>query len=117
VLPGAGDKIADELETLVLHFPSLGREFSLKKDPQILTRQVFKSYSPRILAGRRIEFMCHCRREKLRNLLAILPLDDLEDILENGPFPVESRCFHCNTPYEFSREEIQQLYGMRFPNN
>jgi len=117
VMPGAGDKIADELETLVVKFPSLGREFSLDKDPETLSRQVFKSYSPRILAGRRIEFMCHCRREKLRNLLAMLPLDDLENILENGPFPVESRCFHCNTPYEFSREEIQQLYGMRFPNN
>lgn len=117
VMPGAGDKITGELESLVLNFPSLGRKFSINEDPEAFTWQMFKSYSPRVLAGRRIEFMCHCRRKKLRNLLAMLPLEDLEDILENGPFPVESRCFHCNTRYEFSREEIQQIYGMRFPNN
>ena len=40
-----------------------------------------------------------------------------EDILENGPFPVESRCHHCNTTYVFNRKEIRKIYGKRFPNN
>ena len=54
---------------------------------------------------------------KVRNLLTILPVDDLKDILENGPFPVESRCHHCSTSYFFSRQEIQKIYGVRYPNN
>ena len=61
--------------------------------------------------------MCHCKRERVRNLLAMLPVDELEDMRDNGPFPIETTCRHCNTPYDFSRREIREIYGMRYPNN
>ena len=61
--------------------------------------------------------MCHCGRERLYGLLTMLPVDDLKDLRDNGPFPVEMRCHNCNTPYEFSREEIEEIYGSRYPNN
>ncbi len=116
-MPGAADDITAGLESLVLNFPSLGKEFSAGSDPEALIRDMFQSYSPKMLANRRIEFMCHCNKEKVRNLLTMLPVEELKDILENGPFPVESRCHHCSTPYLFSREEIQKIYGVRYPDN
>lgn len=116
-MPGAVDDITAGLESLVLNFPSLGKEFSAGSDPEALIREMFQSYSPKMLANRRIEFMCHCNKEKVRNLLTMLPVEDLRDILEKGPFPVESRCHHCSTSYLFSREEIQKIYGVRYPNN
>jgi redox-regulated HSP33 family molecular chaperone len=47
----------------------------------------------------------------------MLPIDDLRDILDTGPFPFESRCHNCNTLYTFDRNEIRQLCGLRFPDN
>ena len=116
-MPGAGEKIITELEDLVANFPSLGEVFSGDSGPEKLTSDVFGPYTPKILANRRIEFMCHCGKERVRNLLTMLPIEDLKDILENGPFPVESRCHHCNTTYLFSQTDIQKIYGTRFPNN
>ena len=74
---------------------------------------MFKKYSPRFLANQRIEFMCHCSPERMRQVLGTLPVDELNDIRDNSPFPLEMRCHYCNTPYDFSREEIQQLIAGR----
>ena len=66
---------------------------------------------------RRIEFMCHCNPNQIRNLLMMLPIDDLKDMRDNGPYPVEIRCHHCNTLYHYDQENIREIYGKRFPNN
>ena len=116
-MPGVGEKTISELEDLVAHFPSLGEVFSGDTGSEELIADVFGPYRPRILANRRVEFMCHCGQERIRNLLTMLPIEDLKDILKNGPFPVESRCHHCNTTYFFSQTDIQKIYGTRFPNN
>jgi molecular chaperone Hsp33 len=47
----------------------------------------------------------------------MLPFEDLREILATGPFPLESRCHNCSTLYTFDRNEIRQLYGLRFPDN
>jgi molecular chaperone Hsp33 len=106
-----------DLEKRVSRFPSLGKAFEDDRNPKQLIREEFKSHSPRIFTERRIEFMCHCNKEKLRNILMMLPIDDLRDILATGPFPFESRCHNCNTLYTFDRGEIRKLCGLRFPDN
>ncbi len=116
-LPEADEQTAAELEDRVTNLPSLGIVFSGENDAEEFLRKEFKPYEPRILANRRVEFMCHCNRERLRSLITLLPIDELKDMQDNGPFPMEIRCHNCNTPYGFSRHEIREIYGRRFPNN
>lgn len=103
-MPQSDDKLAGNMEDRVTSLPSLGEVFTEDKDPEALVAAAFKDYSPRFLANRRIEFMCHCNPERVRSLLTLLPLDELKDIRDKGPFPVEINCHHCNTPYRFTRE-------------
>lgn len=116
-MPGADEVTIADLERRVNRFPSLGMAFGDDRNPEQLIREEFKLHSPRILGKRRIEFMCHCNKEKLRNILIMLPIDDLREILATGPFPFESRCHNCSTLYTFDRNEIRQLCGLRFPDN
>ena len=116
-MPEARDDLTSDLEQRVVHLPSLGEVFTEDKEPETLVREIFNKYSPRFLADRRIEFMCHCNREKIHSLLMLLPIDDLTDLRDRGPYPVEIRCHHCNTAYHFSRDDIQEVYGTRFSNN
>jgi molecular chaperone Hsp33 len=116
-LPRTDDDLAAGLEERVANLPSLGEEFAADSDPVDLVGEAFKGYGPHFLANYRIEFMCHCNRERLRSLLTLLPIDELKDIRDNGPFPLEMNCHYCNTHYYFSREEIQEIYGKRYPNN
>jgi molecular chaperone Hsp33 len=112
-MPGADDALAAELEALVIEFPSLGEVFTEGQEPESLIQVVFKKYIPRFLANQRVEFMCHCGRERLHDVLMMLPVEDLKDICDNGPFPLEMRCHYCNTWYYFDRKEIRKIYAQR----
>ncbi len=110
-MPGADDALTAELEELVVTFPSMGEVFTNGREPAALIQEVFQKYEPRLLADRRIEFMCHCSPERLRRILAMLPEDELKDIRVNGPFPLEMRCHYCNTLYHFSEEAVQEIFA------
>ena len=116
-MPGAAEDLAAGLEERVVNLPSLGEVFTADIDPETLIDEVFRKYSPRFLADHRIEFMCHCNHNRVRSLLMLLPVADLKDIRDNGPFPVEMRCHFCNTAYHFTEKDIRQIYGQRYPNN
>jgi len=112
-MPGADDPLTAELEELVIKFPSLGEVFAKGQEPEALIQEVFQKYTPLFLANKRIEFMCHCSPERLCGVLTMLPIDELKDIRDNGPFPLEMRCHYCNTPCHFDKEEIQDIYAKR----
>jgi len=116
-MPGADEILAASMEERVVNLPSLGESFTDDIDPETLIDEVFRKYSPRFLADHRIEFMCHCNPERVRSLLTLLPIEDLKDIRNNGPFPLEMRCHYCNTAYHFTEKDIHQIYGQRYPNN
>ncbi len=112
-MPGVSEKNATGLESRVNDFPSLGTIFSEKTNPETLLLDIFKDYSPMLLGNSRIEFMCHCNKDKVRNMLSLLSIQELEDIQENGPFPVEIRCHHCNTAYQFNKPDIRKILTNR----
>ena len=116
-MPQAEDKLTADLEERITCLPSLGEVFTADNDPASVVLEAFKDYTPRFLANHRIEFMCHCNQDKVHSLLILLPIDELKDIRDNGPFPLEMKCQYCNTAYYFSDEDIRQIYGQRYPNN
>jgi len=112
-MPGADDSLTAELEELVIKFPSIGEVFAEGQEPEALIQEVFQKYRPLFLANKRIEFMCHCSPERLRSVLTMLPIEELKDIRDKGPFPLEMRCHYCNTLYYFNKEVIQEIYTKR----
>ena len=116
-MPDADERTIADLEARVWDLPSIGKVFSEETDPEALILESFQQLSPRFIGSHRVEFMCHCNKDRTRSLLTMLPVDDLKDLRDNGPFPVELRCHHCNTRYAFNREDLCQIYGQRRPNN
>jgi len=117
VMPEADEAIIKELENLVVSLPSIGESFAADLPARDLVQEAFCKQSPEFLADYRVEFMCHCNREKIQNMLMMLPTHDLKDIRDNGPFPLEIKCHHCNTAYLFEKEELAGIYGQRYPHN
>jgi len=116
-LPDADNAILADLENLVAGLPSIGERFADDVSATDLVRKAFGSHRPKFLADYRVEFMCHCNREKIENMLMLLPVDDLKDMRDNGPFPIEIKCHHCNTAYLFQQEDLFGIYGRRYPHN
>ena len=109
VMPGAHGADMDHLETMVSDLPSIGTAFAEGEKPEALVSNSFKGLKPKFLGDHRIEFMCHCNHDRVENMLRMLPMKDLKDMAENGPFPVEIKCHHCATPYRFNKEDIAKV--------
>jgi molecular chaperone Hsp33 len=115
-MPGADDAMVSELESLVTGLSSIGAALRTEH-PRRWAETHFHAFGPKFAGVRRIAFRCQCNRRRLSNLLLLLPVEELEDILRKGPFPVEIRCHFCNQRYEFSRASIREAYRLRYPKN
>jgi molecular chaperone Hsp33 len=113
VMPDAADATAAALEEIVYALPSLGEVCADGTDIDQFLQVHFAALNPVLLDKPRVEFFCRCRHEGVARILGMLPIEELKDIRDNGPFPVELRCHYCNTVYPFSREEVQALYRKR----
>lgn len=112
-MPDAQDKRLEELERLIYNLPSIGEAFSMNQHPEDFILQHFQTFSPKLLANRRIEFFCRCNKEILARFMAKLPMETLENMVYKGPFPAEIRCHNCNTIYQFEKKEIETFFKKR----
>jgi molecular chaperone Hsp33 len=112
-MPEAEYELIAQLEALVYGLPSIGDAFESNEPAEEFVTRHFKELSPNVLANRRVEFFCRCRKQTVGNVIARLDEETLEDMLSNGPFPVESVCHNCNTLYRFEKEEIESFYNRR----
>ncbi len=112
-MPGTDDLLMEELESRVRKLPSLGLYMAKYNDPEKLINDNFEPFSPVFIDHRRIEFFCRCNEELIARKLILLPVEDLKDICENGPFPLEITCHNCNSTYFFQHKDIEPLYQER----
>lgn len=116
-MPDADEAVVRQIEDRVVELPSIGAVLAEGTELEDFVRTHFADYSPRFIDQRKIAFICHCNRDQIRNVLTLLPIDELRDIQEKGPFPVEICCHHCNTRYTFDREHIDRILAARFSKN
>ncbi len=110
-MPGADENTIISLEKTIKNLPSIGSEFSAGKTPVEYIKEIFHKFSPDFISDTRVEFICHCKKERMLQYLAALPEEDIRHIIENGPFPLEIKCYNCNTKYLFEKNEIEQMHG------
>jgi len=113
LLPGAEKASVDRLEKLSSGLPSVGAAFAAGLPAEELLAEWFAPMNPLLLGSRRVAFMCHCSAQRFGRFLGVLPREELADMLEKGPFPVETTCSNCNSRYYFTRAQIERLYRER----
>jgi molecular chaperone Hsp33 len=116
IMPGTEESKVATLEKILQQMPSVGHCFAEEIPAEQLLAEQFSDLSPLLLGKRRVAFMCHCSKSRFRRFMAALPQEELAEILENGPFPVVTTCFNCNSAYNFPRIEIEMLFAERSGN-
>jgi len=109
IMPDAEEKDIGSLEQLLKDMPSIGEEFSNNRSPEEFIDKYFHQYGVKILKDRRIEFFCRCRKNTIEKVISKLPRENLEELVKNGPFPIDVHCHNCNTVYRFDKEEIEKF--------
>ncbi len=108
-MPGVSPDQVIEAEKRIQQIHSLGEAFAKGVSPEKLIEKEFSSLSPRFLDSSRVEFFCRCTRKRMEDYLKNLSVHDRDEIKEKGPFPLEARCHHCNSAYQFSKDDLTCL--------
>ena len=108
-LPGADASKVIEAEKMIQNIDSLGELFAKGYTPEEIIHKEFLKLEPQFLNNSRIEFFCRCSKNKMKGYLKTLPKEEKKDMMQNGPFPIEVRCHHCNSIYHFSKNDLQAL--------
>jgi molecular chaperone Hsp33 len=110
--PGAEDEYAEDLDRTIRGLPSMGALFAAGLSTEQLVHGHFERFEPIPVGQREIQFYCHCSKERFARFLSAMPLAEIRDIRDNGPFPLKTTCHNCSTTYEFDQSDIEKAYQM-----
>lgn len=105
LLPGAGDDVAEQVESGILLAGSVTDLLDGRDDPEVLLRTVLPGFELEILERATVEYRCYCSRERMERALISLGPDELRDILEEQG-EAELTCRFCDRTQTFSREDL-----------
>lgn len=108
-MPGASKKKMATLAQTTQALPSLGKALAegWKIGPWLAEQ--FAPFGPQILEEHPVSFRCRCDAKRMRLLLLHLALADLEEMHDNGPFPVQINCHFCNEHYLFDQNTLADI--------
>lgn len=73
--------------------------------PEDILHQVFGVLNPQILETIEPQFVCHCSRDKMQDMLTSLDANEVNEWKKEG-IPVEVVCDYCNSHYVFEVGEL-----------
>lgn len=109
LLPGASDEVIDRLEQTIGEMQPITSLLDAGHKPEQILEQVLGSFSLDILEKKKTEFFCSCHKERVEKALISIGKKELKAMIGDGK-PVEVNCHFCNKNYEFSPDELKQLY-------
>ena len=108
LLPGAPDEVIDALERGIQRAGAVTPMLEQGMTPEDILGQVCGDLGVVFMETTEVEYKCYCSRERVESALISLGRKELEEIQSEGkPFPVE--CQFCDTVYEFTPEDIEEL--------
>ncbi len=108
VMPNCEEKTLIKLENSIKDLMPVTEMLESGMDGKEIIKYVLLGFEPEILEETEIGYKCDCCRERMARALISLGKTELESIIkeQNG---AEIVCQFCNTPYEFTGEELKEL--------
>jgi molecular chaperone Hsp33 len=101
---GTSPKVEELLLKRVRELPPYSQILSLGKRPEEFLEELIGDMKPRIVGLKEIEYYCPCNEEIAKASLSLLSMEEIEEILSDGP--AEVVCNFCGRVYRFDRESL-----------
>lgn len=109
LLPGAGDEIAWRLEQTICSLPSFSQLIRDFKTPEAILKAALEGFAVEVLADTsEIAFACPCSAKRALGAIASLGRDEIKAMIEEDG-KAQVRCHFCNSEYNFTLEDLQEL--------
>ncbi len=114
LLPFASEETISKLENSLANVQSVTDYFKKGMTPEEMMRDIIgeKVFGTDIMIEETVDtqYHCNCSRERVTKALISIGKDELKSMIDDGE-PVNLHCDFCNTDYEFTIPEIQEIYN------
>ncbi len=111
LMPFAEDAVIDRLERNLSSIRSVTDMLDQGNTPEQMLFLLLDGLSPQVTDTVPVAFSCDCSREKIERVLISLGEKELRSMSEEEK-GIEVNCSFCSRKYQFSSDEIKQLYQM-----
>ena len=108
LMPGATEDTIVKVEGGIMAAGPVSALLEQDPDPEHLLRAVMSDFDLKILETQPVSYKCYCSRERVERALISLGRQELEDMIRQQG-GCQLSCQFCDTVYDFSREELEQL--------
>ncbi|MEO1022514.1 MAG: Hsp33 family molecular chaperone HslO [Bacteroidota bacterium] len=105
-LPGAPDGQIDMLQERLSALPPIDQLFQEGLYIDDIMNQALSPIKVKELSRNPVDFFCRCSRDRFKDALAMLSLQDLQDLEGDSQ---EMVCHYCNEKETFSKSEIAEI--------
>ncbi len=106
LLPEATEDDIIYIENKMKDFPPVSSLIHDGKNPEDILSMLFDDVE--ILAKQNLMFECDCSKEQMKNALITVGKDEIQTMI-NEDHGCEMTCHFCNTKYQFSESELNDL--------
>lgn len=110
VLPGASDEQIEALEDRLAHMQSMTTLLEAGYTPEVILDYILGDMNLEILDKMPTRFECNCNKERVEKVVISLGRKELANIIADNE-PIELKCHFCNKAYQFSLEELKEIYS------
>lgn len=106
IMPDATEEDIEKVEKVVANIKPISMLIAEGIEPKEILIGLFKD--TQILEEKEIRWHCDCSKDRFRGALSTLATSELQDMIEET-HGCEVKCEYCNTKYEFSEEDINNI--------
>ena len=112
LLPGADDSTIDRIEANVSKLDSVTTMLAKGMSALEMCKAALDGFEVEVLDEFEVKYVCGCSKEKIRSLIAAMPKEEIEEMIEQN-HGAEADCRFCNKHYTFSEEELKELLNKK----
>ena len=109
VLPGASDEEISKLEKTLKDLPLVSEMLRDGDTPEDILKRIFGDQL-KILDQMPVAYRCDCSKERFAHALASISKKDMEKMI-NEDHHAEAVCQFCGKKYEFTEQELKDIYA------
>ncbi len=108
VMPFVEETVLRQLEGNIAGMKSVTAMLDKGHSPEEMLSQVLSGMEVEITDTMPAVFDCNCSRERIEKAIISIGKKEIEDMIADGK-PIEVKCHFCNTAYEFTVEELEEI--------
>lgn len=115
LMPFASDEVIAKLEENIQNIPSVTNMLDIGYTPEQILEEVLKGFDVEFTDKMPTAFKCNCCKDRVSKALITVGRTNLQSMIDDGE-PVSINCHFCNTDYEFTVDEMKELYKLANTN-